>query len=122
VRKPKPASVTQRVLLSLVAVGVLVIFVLARSRFNPPRRNVPAHFQVDREIAAGLRLGSNKQQVVDYCKTHGWASYDRGRTVTAVDHAVDKNVVLHTDVAVTFDFDAADRLVSFHSEDRYAGP
>jgi hypothetical protein len=122
VRQGKPTSAAQRALLTLVAVGVLVIFFLARSRFNPPHRNVPAHFKVDREIAADLRLGSNKQQVMDYCKNRGWDGYDQGRSITAVDRAADKNMILRTDVAITFDFDTADQLASFHAEDHYTGP
>jgi len=122
VKKSRPTSATQRVLLSLAAVGVLVIFVLARSRFNPPRRNVPAHFKVDREVAADLRLNSSKQQVIDYCKNRGWDCYDQGRTVTAVDRAAATNIIVRTDVAITFDFDAEDKLISFRSEDHYTGP
>jgi hypothetical protein len=109
-------------LLAVVLVGALLIFVLARSRFNSPHRNVPAHFKVNREIAADLRLGSGKQEVMDYCKNRGWNCYDQGRTITAVDRAADKNIIVRTDVAITFDFDTADKLVSFRSEDHYTGP
>jgi len=59
---------------------------------------------------------------MDYCKTRGWDCYDRGRTVTAINHVPEQNMIVRNDVTVTFDFDAADQLVSFHSEDRYTGP
>ena len=112
-----------RVLFGVIAaiIGICVLIsprTLVRSRH--PR--VPAHFKIDREIAVDLRLGSSKQQVMDYCKTRGWDSYDRGRTAIAIDHLSEQNMIIRNDVTITFEFDAADNLISFHSEDLYTGP
>lgn len=119
----KSNQVGQRVLFGVIAaiIGICVLIsprALVRSR-HPI---VPAHFKLDREIALDLRLGSSKQQVMDYCRTRGWDSYDRGRTVTAINHVPEQNMIIRNDVTITFEFDAEDNLISFHSEDHYTGP
>ena len=48
--------------------------------------------------------------------------YDRGSTVIALDHAAEKTMIVRADVAITFQFNSAGKLLSFHSEDQYTGP
>jgi hypothetical protein len=106
----------------VAAVVVIGIALAPRVLLHSRQPIVPLHFKVDREIATDVRIGSNKRQVMDYCKRRGWDWYDRGRTVVVVDYAAERTSVVRTDVAITFDFDDADKLLSFRSEDRYTGP
>ena len=110
-------------LLGVVATVVVMGIAFApRILLHSRQPVVPVHFRIDREIANDIRIGTDKVQVLEYCKRRGWGCYDSDRTLTAVARAADKNIVLRTNVAITFEFDSAGKLVSFHSEDHYTGP
>jgi hypothetical protein len=123
VSKSKPNPVALRVLLGVVAAVVAIIILAApRAFFHSRQPSVPVHFKVDREISTSVRIGSDKSQVMDYCTHRGWFCYDRGSTVIALDHAAEKTMIVRADVAITFQFNSAGKLLSFHSEDQYTGP
>jgi hypothetical protein len=118
-KSSKPLTPLARV--SLFAIVTLAVVMTASA---PLFRSRPRlfHFKVDREIAATLRVGAAKSSVLEYCKLRGWQYSDNGDTIVAVRRAAENNLVVRTDVVVTFQFDTAGKLVSFHSEDQYTGP
>jgi hypothetical protein len=123
----KPVPLRKRALFGMLAAAVVLAILLApwvvwRSR----QPKVPVHFKVDRKIATDVGIGTDKQQVIDYCIHRGWEYSGRGSTgdekIVATDRAVPDLQILRTDVLMTFEFDRAGKLLAFHSEDRYTGP
>jgi len=119
--KPRRAALRVLVVVAVSAVAI-VLFAVPDALFRGRQPSVPAHFKIDREIAATLRVGADKSNVIAYCKSRGWETYDNGSDVIAIYHAVEKFNFIRTDIAVTFEFDQTGKLASFHSEDHYAGP
>ncbi len=121
--KSKSRRVALRVLVvAAAAVVAIILFAVPGALFRARQPSVPVHFKVDRELAATLRTGTDKSNVVAYCKSRGWETYDQGSAVIARYRAVENTVVTRTDIVIAFQFDPAGKLVSFHSEDQYTGP
>ncbi|MGA2810009.1 MAG: hypothetical protein ABSG16_01325 [Candidatus Acidiferrum sp.] len=119
----KSHSLARRVLLGGVATAVVLGMALAPGALRHSRQpTVPLHFSVDREIALDVRIGSDKRQVMAYCKRRGWDWQDQGARAVVVDYAAPGTLLVQRDVAITFEFSRAEKLLSFHSEDRYSGP
>jgi hypothetical protein len=121
--KSKSRRVALRVLVVVaVSVVAIVLFAVPGALFRGRQPSVPAHFRIDREIAATLRAGTDKSNVIEYCKSRGWETDNQGSDIIAISRAVEKVNLIRTDIVITFEFDPAGKLVSFHSEDQYTGP
>jgi hypothetical protein len=121
--KSKSRRVALRVLVATAAgVVAIILFSVPGALFRARQPSVPAHFKVDREVAAKLHVGTDKSNVIEYCKSRRWEIYDQGSNVIAIYRAAEKFNIIRTDIAITFQFDQAGKLVSFHSEDHYTGP
>lgn len=106
--------------LAFIAIFLIVSLV---GRLAPQSRygQRPVHFAVDREISAALRLGTDKSQVQEYCQKRNWDCMDQGNRLLAEYRGAETGII-RTDILVTFEFDPAGKLTSFHSEDHYTGP
>jgi hypothetical protein len=121
--KSKFRRVALRVLVVAAASAVaIVLFAVPGALFRARQPSVPTHFKVDREIAATLRTGTDKSNVIAYCKSRGWETYNQGSDVIAIYRVVETFNIIRTDTIITFEFDREDKLVSFRSENHYTGP
>jgi len=121
--KSKSRRVALRVLVVAAASAVaIVLFAVPDALFRARQPSVPAHFKIDREIAAVLPVGTDKSNVIEYCKSRGWETYNQGSAAIVRYRAAENTIVTRTDIVITFQFNHAGKLISFHSEDQYTGP
>jgi hypothetical protein len=121
--KSKPRRLVQRVLVVAAASAVaIVLFAVPGALFRARQPSIPAHFKIDPEIATALRVGTDRLNVIEYCNSRRWETYDQGSDVIAIYRVAEKFNIIRTDIVITFQFDQAGKLVSFRSEDHYTGP
>jgi hypothetical protein len=127
VSKRKPVPVRERALYGVLATAVVLgILISPLVVWHARQPRTPVHFKVDREIASDIRIGADKQQVIEYCARRGWKysvrSEQAGEKILATDRAAPGLQLLRSDVLITFEFDRAGKLTAFHSEDANTGP
>jgi len=102
-----------------IAIGIVLVALLAAlGRYGWFSTRSP-HERVDRELREKLPPGTTKQQVLSYVHSRGWEAYDDNSSKLVVRYrGAAQSAVCKTNVLIIFIFDESGKLRSSRSEDQ----
>jgi hypothetical protein len=108
------SPVSKRVVGTICAVVILLVAAfLVRIPFGPSAKEFQS------QISQALPIGSSRERVVEFAKSHGMEqSYlQRERMINAMLRGVSKGIFIETSLYVRFGFDEQDRLSTVSVEE-----